>query len=236
MLWSAGKAGQIRANDLNRAGIRCRSLYRINQSRAFAALRWRSMASGSRSSRLASSSRARWWAEEHWLPDGSRCQSPDCPECLAREEEAEDACAGADASGRRSDIVEHPYDGARADGAVMTERSMPTDDGSDDSSSPFHLVADMEEDISAAGDLAEAVYVMAHALQPSDCGPFQQVALAIMEHVEAAQERREKAFHLLHPQEYGQEVTDQAMALRLAKECVRIAKEAVEDARDPPTT
>jgi hypothetical protein len=84
-------------------------------------------------------------AEEHWLPDGSRCQSPDCPELLAREDEAGDAC-GVEADATRlmvrtcpttpagaaallKYIVEHEE---RVDEGCITEVLMNVREGYDD--------------------------------------------------------------------------------------------------------
>jgi hypothetical protein len=63
----------------------------------------------------------------------------------------------------------------------------------------FDLVCDMEHDLTAAGDFADAIAVLAETAGESDGRVFQRLAWTLKDHCNELEKRRENLCALLHP-------------------------------------
>jgi hypothetical protein len=64
---------------------------------------------------------------------------------------------------------------------------------------PFDIVDDMEDDVHAVRQLADAMFMMAHALDDQHALAVQRVAMEITRHAEEIERRRGDLFRVLHP-------------------------------------
>jgi hypothetical protein len=63
----------------------------------------------------------------------------------------------------------------------------------------FATVCDMEEDVTAASNFADAIAMLAETIDDADGCVFQRMAWTLKKHCDAIEERRGNLFRFLHP-------------------------------------